>query len=78
MHIWSDVNPHSTFQPRHQKQFSLNSWAGNVELLGSVVGFYVLPHRLNDAAYSPFFQAHFSRITGHCATGYFMKHMVHA
>lgn len=47
--MWSDVNPHNTIQSRYQQEFSINIWAGTAG--DCFWGPYILPHRLNGAAY---------------------------
>jgi hypothetical protein len=42
-HFWAEENPHAIVQSRHQRQFSINVWAGILDVL---VGPHVLPKRL--------------------------------
>lgn len=53
-HCWSVENPHAIVERRHQRQFSINVWAGIVD--GQLIGPYVLPNRLNGRSYLDFLQ----------------------
>lgn len=51
-HMWSDLNPHATYEDRHQQRFRVNVWAG---ILGdNLLGPHVLPHHLNGHTYHEF------------------------
>jgi hypothetical protein len=51
-HVWADENPHTTFQSRHQHQFSISLWA---DILGGrLIGPYVLPQSLTRRSYLNF------------------------
>lgn len=53
-HIWSESNPHEICESKHQHQYSINVWAG---IIGdSLIGPYILPNRLNGAAYRNFLE----------------------
>lgn len=54
LHVWSEENPHAKRVKKVQRQFSVNLWAGIIG--GRLIGPFVLPDRLNGAAYLDFLQ----------------------
>ena len=54
LHIWSDLNPHATWERGHQQRFGVNIWAGIVG--NCLIGPVVLPNRLTGQQYLNFLQ----------------------
>lgn len=54
LHVWSEVNPHAKRESKHQRQFSVNLWAGILD--NQLIGPYVLPDNINGANYLDFLQ----------------------
>lgn len=54
MHEWAEDNPHAVVERHHQDKFSINVWAGVID--NYLIGPFVLPNRLNGAAYRLFLE----------------------
>jgi hypothetical protein len=62
-HVWTDQNPHATFQSRHQHLSSINKWVG---ILGDkLIGPYFFATKVHRHSYLKYS----ARVSGRCTFG---------